>query len=142
STTSHPCGILSCLKPRHPFVVLPSKRRRQPSARSASVRVLWMVSFIALASAAGSLALASPVRGPHPAVSPAAIIHVRPANISRFHELLRIVPRFVVVSRDGPSYSIGMVVRLLSYSFQPSRYSRVRNRSASGAFVIDMFGAS
>src|SRR5690606_24191691 len=67
--------------------------------------VLWMVSFMALASAAGSTALASPVRGPHPAVSPAAIIHVRPANISRFHELLRIVPRFVVVSRDGPSYS-------------------------------------
>src|SRR2546426_7011099 len=38
-TTCHPDGSESILKPRHPAVVLPSNRSRQPAARSAGVSV-------------------------------------------------------------------------------------------------------
>src|SRR3989449_435094 len=40
STTCHPAGIESILKPRQPAVVLPSNSSRQPAARSAGDRVL------------------------------------------------------------------------------------------------------
>src|SRR5881296_1820579 len=40
STTRHPAGIESILKPRQPAVVLPSNSSRQPAARSAGDRVL------------------------------------------------------------------------------------------------------
>src|SRR2546426_75717 len=57
STTCQPDGAESCLKPRHPAVVLPSNSRRQPPERSAAVNVF---------RAAGPLATACwarPARG-------------------------------------------------------------------------------
>src|SRR5438445_3517 len=60
-TTCHPEGGESILKPRHPAVVLPSNRRRQPAARSAGVSVLgdWADRAGAIAGSRVSTAVAA-----------------------------------------------------------------------------------
>src|SRR3989449_8707281 len=60
-TTCHPDGGESILKPRHPAVVLPSNRRRQPAARSAGVSVLgdWADRAGAIAGSRVSTAVAA-----------------------------------------------------------------------------------
>src|SRR2546427_9494223 len=64
-TTGHPDGSESILKPRHPAVVLPSNRRRQPAARSAGVSVLgdWADRAGAIAGSRASTAVAAIAAG-------------------------------------------------------------------------------
>src|SRR5713226_5738511 len=81
STTCHPDRTESCLKPRHPAVVLPSNNRRQPAERSAAVSVLSAAGLFAIPACWAGLGRGATIRA---AAAQAASSGMRVTGVTGF----------------------------------------------------------